>query len=664
MPRGDADIEGMSLPPGFLEELRTRVSLSQVAGRKVTWDRRKSNTSKGDMWAPCPFHQEKTASFHVDDGKGFYYCFGCHAKGDVITFLRESENLGFMEAVEALAREAGMEMPARDPQAQRKADRNARLAEVMERAVRFYQRQLGTGAAAEARDYLAGRALDAAARERFEIGFAPESRTALWEHLTGAGVPAQDVIDAGLAARPDGGGTPYDRFRGRIIFPIRDGRGRCIALGGRALRDGKFAKYLNSPDTALFDKGRALYNLAPARSAAGRGQPLIVAEGYMDVIALVEAGFEATVAPLGTAVTADQLRLMWRISPEPVIALDGDEAGLRAAIRIIDIALPLLDSGQGLRFAVMPQGQDPDDVLRAAGPAQMRRLINAAQPMVRLLWQRETEGKVFDSPERRAALDKALRAALRLIPDETLRTHYAAEIRELRQELFGRRRTRPDKRGGAPRRGGAGAGRGWGNAGVSAPLPSTRSTLLASAASPAIGEQLREAVALAICVVHPGLAAEFDGALETIEMSTENHEQLRAAVLRHAEETDAAALREKIASDAGPALEKLFALRHVVDAPPVRDVSDRDRARMCLAEELARLTARRGVDREIVEALQDLDALADEGLTWRIGQATAAQHRAETPRLSDASDLGEDRDALSEHLQSLIDGEVWIKKRR
>ena len=223
----------MSLPPGFLDELRTRVSLTHVVGRKVTWDNRKSNLGKGDMWAPCPFHQERTASFHADDRKGFYYCFGCHAKGDALKFVMETENLGFMEAVEMLAREAGMTMPAPDPQARQKADRHALLAEVLEAAARFFQVQLAAGAGRAARDYLLHRGLTDGAQDRFGIGFAPAARTALWDQLTAKGIAPALIVDSGMAIAPDDGGPPFDRFRDRIMFPIRDVKGRCIAFGGR-----------------------------------------------------------------------------------------------------------------------------------------------------------------------------------------------------------------------------------------------------------------------------------------------------------------------------------------------------------------------------------------------------------------------------------------------
>ena len=392
----------MTLPPGFLDELRNRVSIAQVAGRKVVWDTRKSNQAKGDFWAPCPFHQEKTASFHVDDRKGYYYCFGCQAKGNVIGFVKESENVSFMEAVEILAREAGMQMPARDPQAQQKADRHTKLAEVMNTAVRFFRLQLSSSAGAGARAYLEGRRLTPETLDQFQIGFAPDGWQNLWDHLTHKGVAEDMILATGLAKPSATGKRPYDTFRNRIMFPIQDARGRTIAFGGRAMDPGDAAKYLNSPETELFDKGRTLYNLAPARAAAGKGQPLIVAEGYMDVIALSQAGFHAALAPLGTAVTEHQLQMLWRITGEPIIALDGDKAGINAAYRVVDLALPLLAAGRALRFALMPEGKDPDDVLREGGPTAMQRLLGSTVSPVDLLWQREVEGKVFDSPERQS----------------------------------------------------------------------------------------------------------------------------------------------------------------------------------------------------------------------------------------------------------------------
>ncbi len=637
----------MSLPPGFLDELRTRVSLSSVVGRKVTWDARKSNMGKGDMWAPCPFHQEKSASFHVDDRKGFYYCFGCHAKGDAVTFVKETENLGFIEAVEVLAREAGMAMPARDPQAAVKADRRTLLGQVMEEAVKHYRLQLQTSAGAAAREYLAKRKLSVEAQGRWDIGFAPDTRQGLFAALTQKGIAADLLVEAGVCAKPDDGGAPYDRFRGRIIFPIRDGRGRAISLGGRAMVADARAKYLNGPETELFDKGRNLYNHAPAREAAGKGQPLVVSEGYMDVIALVEAGFGATVAPLGTAVTAEQLALMWRIHDEPIIALDGDTAGVRAALRVIDLALPLLVAGKGLRFAVLPTGMDPDDLIRAQGAPAMKAVLEAAQPMVRLLWNRETEGRVFDSPERKAALDKTLRAALARIADPSIRAHYGEEMKRLRFDLFGSKPRAAFVIGGK---------KGWKDA-PQPPVAATVGSLLAS--GQAVEEGLREAVILATLIVHPGLIRGFESALERLDLSGV-HDRLRAVLLRH----EAAELRGYLAETMPREVDALFAQPHVLNAPPVRDRVDSEKARMCLAEDLAKLAALRGARGELEDAVEDIGGLADEGLTWRLAQATKAVERADRPHREDAADLGEDRSALSKHLQNLIDGEVWVKKNR
>lgn len=643
----------MSLPPGFLDELRTRISLSQVVGRKVTWDLRKSNQGKGDMWAPCPFHQEKSASFHVDDRKGFYYCFGCHAKGDALTFVKETENVSFIEAVEILAREAGMPMPARDPQAAQKADRRTQLAEVMEEAVKWFRLQLRTAAAAPARDYLDRRRMSPQAQDRWEIGFAPDQRQGLFHALTQKGIAPDLIVDSGLCAKPDDGGPPYDRFRGRIIFPIRDARGRAISLGGRAMDPNARAKYLNGPETELFDKGRNLYNIGPAREAAGKGQPLIVAEGYMDVIALSEAGFKAVVAPLGTAVTEDQLRLLWRIHPEPVISLDGDKAGFNAALRVIDLALPMLEAGQGLRFALLPQGLDPDDLIKAQGAPAMQKVLDDAQPMVNLLWRRETDGKVFDSPERKAALDKTLRAALMRIKDPSIRGHYGEEVKRLRQGLFTPARPetfRPGKRPGRfppP---------------PTAPLPSTKTSALATSGPTPVEEQVLEAVVLATLATHPSLITRFESDLEMLDLTLEGHDRIRRALL-HAAHAEPAARAEKIAGAAGDLLETLFARSHVRSAPPVQNREDDELAVMCIAEGLAKLDARRGARREVEEAIHDLTGLVDEGLTWRLSKAAEAVNSAGRGHLEGASEMGEDRAALSAHLQSLIDSQIWVKKR-
>lgn len=612
----------MSLPPGFLDELRTRMSLTQVVGRKVIWDQRKSNQGKGDMWAPCPFHQEKSASFHVDDRKGFYYCFGCHAKGDAISFVRETENVGFMEAVEILAREAGMPMPARDPQAQQKADKRSQLVEVMELAVQFFRLQLNTGAAVEARGYLERRGLDGAALERWEIGYAPDQWQGLWDHLKGKNVEDQLILDAGLAKPSAKGGKPYDTFRGRIIYPIRDARGRAIAFGGRAMDPNDNAKYLNSPETELFDKGRSLYNQGPARTAAGKGQPLIVAEGYMDVIALASSGFEAAVAPLGTAITENQLQMLWRIAPEPIIALDGDTAGLRAAMRLIDLALPLVEAGQSLRFAIMPAGKDPDDLLREQGRAALQKRLDEAMPMVRLLWQRETEGRVFDSPERKAALDKALRDKIMTIKDASIRSHYGQEIKDLRWQLF-----RPQNSPKKPQRSGMSGKWTPPKAGAS---PTAKSSVLAAAEEVNFTDHLREAVVLAALSTCPELIEPHESGIEQMRCDDPVHAEIRVLLLRHMN-LDATALKGKISDAMGPdALEILLTQRHVALEPCIRQRGNVEMAKMTVSDYLAKLQSARGLRVEIEEAAEDnMTSVADEGLTWRLLEAKRAADSAQ-----------------------------------
>ncbi|WBU60882.1 DNA primase [Paracoccus albus] len=624
----------MSISPSFLDELRNRVPVSRIVGKKVTWDLRRSNQAKGDWWAPCPFHGEKTASFHVDDQKGFYYCFGCHAKGDALTFLRESDGLDFIEAVKVLAAEAGLPMPERDPAEAKKADRRSVLADAMEAATRHFRMQLGTGQGGAAREYLSGRGLDQAGIDRFELGFAADTRQGLLSALKEKGIP-QDVMDeAGLIIVPDDGGTPYDRFRGRIIFPIRDARGRAIAFGGRAMDPNARAKYLNSPETALFDKGRNLYNVAAARSAVSRGAPLIVAEGYMDVIALSLAGFEGAVAPLGTAITEDQLRLMWRISPEPVIMLDGDAAGQRAALRLIDLALPMTGPGQALRFVTLPTGQDPDDLIRAHGAGALQKLLDGARPLVDLLWEREVEGREFDSPERRAALDASLRKSIALIPDEATRNHYTAALKERRFELFGGRRgagrLTPGPRDWRGRRG--------------QPEPARAQTRATPLGQQDAGDATLESMVLALCAAYPGLASRVESRLELLAPVDEGRAALCHDLLAG---TDSAAGRA--------ALARIMEDAYVRASPLIRQPQDAEKAAVVLGNILDKIEARRAAMAELSRAEAEIQGMVDEGLTWRMSESARARHLAEKPAIEDSTDLNEDRGALSARLASYFD---------
>ncbi|MFN4310363.1 MAG: DNA primase [Ferrovibrio sp.] len=421
----------MAFPDSFLEELRNRLPLSGVVGRSVRLIKRGR-----EFTGLCPFHNEKSPSFTVNDDKGFFHCFGCGAHGDVIGFVMRNSGLAFPEAVEQLAQEAGLAVPQVRPEDRQKADQVATLGKAMEEAAKWFQAQFQAGVGAEARAYIQKRGLKPETIERFRIGYAPQSRTALKEALLARGLPEPLLIEAGLLIKPDDGGPSYDRFRHRVMFPIGDRRGRVIAFGGRALDADAPAKYLNSPETLLFHKGRNLYNHALAREAARESGTVVVVEGYMDVIALAQAGIEHAVAPLGTALTEEQIALLWRLCAEPILCFDGDNAGIRAAMRAADRALPLLEPGHSFRFAILPAGQDPDDLVRSQGRQAMEEVLAAALPMADILWRKETEGRPLDTPERRAALEAALFGLANQIRNPAVQNHYRDHFRSRLRTLF------------------------------------------------------------------------------------------------------------------------------------------------------------------------------------------------------------------------------------
>lgn len=410
--------------PDFLDELKARLRPSDVIGRYVKL-RRQGNEYAG----LSPFTKEKTPSFFVNDQKGFYHCFSSGKHGDIISFLTETQQLSFYEAVERLSEDAGMALPAESPDEAAKAQRAQGLAEACGDAAKFYSASLRRNMGRGALDYLYGREVSDAQIEAFNIGFAPSDRTALKDYLINKGYTENTLIEAGLIIKPDDDSATFDRFRNRIMFPILGMRDRVIAFGGRALDPNARAKYLNSPETPLFHKGSVLYNLNAARQAAATDkEPLIVCEGYMDVVALWGVGIKRAVAPLGTALTENQISLLWRSSNEPVMCFDGDRAGQGAAYRSIDRALPLLTPGKSLSFAFLPQGQDPDDLVREKGAGAFEEILQAAQPLVNVLWSRETEAQSLDTPERRAALRAHLRELVKRIADKDVRSAYGAEL--------------------------------------------------------------------------------------------------------------------------------------------------------------------------------------------------------------------------------------------
>lgn len=422
----------MRFTPQFLDDLRARLPVSEVVSKRVKLKK------AGREWKGLsPFQQEKSPSFFVNDEKGFYHDFSSGKHGDIINFVMETDGASFVEAVERLAQMAGVALPAATPDAARHEQRRKTLYDVMDLAAKFFADTLVGREGARARGYLADRGITPAVQLQFRMGFASEDRFALKEYLGAAGVPVPDMIEAGLLIGGEDIPVPYDRFRDRVMFPISDVRGRIIAFGGRALKKDAPAKYLNSPETPLFHKGDNLYNLPMARKAAHDGAPLVVVEGYVDVIAMVGVGFPGAVAPLGTALTENQLQLLWKMADEPILCFDGDKAGQKAAWRAAELALPHLKPGKSLRFALLPEGQDPDDLARSGGRAAIEDVMAAAGTLSDLIWAREIAGGTFATPERRAALEARINELSNGIRDDVVKKYYRQDMTERLQRAFG-----------------------------------------------------------------------------------------------------------------------------------------------------------------------------------------------------------------------------------
>ena len=446
----------MRYPPALIDEIRQRLPVSQVVARRV-----KLKRQGREYVGLSPFKHEKTPSFTVNDQKGFYHCFSTGEHGDIFTFLMKTEGLSFIEAVERLAKDAGVALPKPTPQMVEREAEFDRLRRITEASCAFFEAQLRASSGKAARDYLAQRGVGDDEIATFRLGYAPESRTALKQHLASLGFAAEDAVTAGMLIGGEGIAVPYDRFRNRLMFPIADLSGAVIAFGGRALGQEQQPKYLNSPETPLFHKGSVLFNAARARKNAHERGTVIVAEGYMDVIALARAGFTNAVAPLGTALSEEQLRLLWRMAEEPVMCFDGDAAGRRAAYRTLGVALPHLLPAQSLRFAFLPDGLDPDDLVRSAGAEAMGRVIAAAEPLIDVLWRMETEAAQLTTPEMRAAFEARMLALASEIRHPLVRGHYVRELKSKLWQLW-RQSSGPRPANGSAHapRGGAGAA-GW-----------------------------------------------------------------------------------------------------------------------------------------------------------------------------------------------------------
>lgn len=492
----------MAYPPQFLDELRARVSVSEQVGHKVRLVRRGREHS-----GLCPFHNEKTPSFTVNDEKGFYHCFGCGAHGDVISFAMESEGLSFPEAIEKLAGLAGLEVPRATPEERAREARRATLYDVVEHACAWFEAQLRSADGREGLAYLKSRGYSDEIIARYRLGYAPDGRGRLTAALKGHGIEPAQLVEAGLIKLPEGGGEPRDYFFNRVIFPIGDRRGRIIAFGGRILGDGQ-PKYLNSPDTPLFHKGRVLYGWATAREAARDAGSVIVTEGYTDVIALACAGFKHAVAPLGTALTEDQLVELWRMADEPILCFDGDNAGQRAAFRAAQRALPLLKPGKSVRFVTLPTGADPDSLITDQGATAMAALLQRAMPLVDVIWDLELGQGRADTPERRAALESRLNKRVAEIAERGVQFQYQQEFRTRLRALFAP--ARQSRNASNPRS----SGRNLSNSETKgANMSQMRPIGLQARGDLSALHRQQECILLALLLNHPGL---IDGVIEAL----------------------------------------------------------------------------------------------------------------------------------------------------
>ena len=534
----------MRFGENFMDEIKTRVRVSDVVGRHVKLKR------QGREFAGLsPFTNEKTPSFFVNDEKGFYHCFSSGKHGDAISFFMEVEGLSFPEAVERLAEMAGVEMPKADPQAEQRAARNKKTISWMEQAQIFFERSLYRDVGSSARDYLKGRGLTKTAAANFGMGYAPNHFSALKDELMQQGASAKMLIEAGLIIEPeDKGREPWDRFRDRIMFPIHDSRGRLVAFGGRAMDKEAKAKYLNSPETPIFQKGQLLYNYHRARKAISNPQNgargMIVAEGYMDVIALSRAGFEHAVAPMGTALTEDQLALLWRSGPEPILCFDGDKAGLRAAFRSVERALPLIRPGQTLRFAMLPDGQDPDDLIKAKGRGAMEEVLNRAIPLVDMVWEREVQAEPLNSPEAKAGLKSRLFAALKEIQHDDVRAQYQTVLLDRFDAEFGRQKKQY-------------GGNNWNKSPNRKASPALKATMQSGAI-----EAAREKRLIGAILEWPELLERVDETLFELQFSSPKAAQMQRALLSYWRVTkvvEKSALNTHIASEGLETLHREFA---------------------------------------------------------------------------------------------------------
>ncbi len=654
----------MNITKSFLENLRSRISLSDLIGEKVSWDEKKSRVGQGDFWAPCPFHDEKTASFHVDANKGFYYCFGCHVKGDCFTFLREYDNLSFPEAVTVLAQRAGIQLPVGN-KFQKESEKNKEpLYEINHVASQFFVDQLNKSDANGCQRYIKERGINKLSVTEFGIGFAPKSSNKLFSFLKSKGFETTAIIESGLCMISENDKEPFDRFRNRLMFPIKDERNKIIAFGGRALDVNAKAKYLNSPETSIFSKGQIIYNYSNARTNIKKGSALLVVEGYMDVIALFQAGFPNAVAPMGTAMTLAQLRLLWRLNREPIILLDGDKAGRNATASVLSLALPFIEANQSLRFGILPAGQDPDDILKSEGVESLRTIIDGALPLIDMLWNNLTENQIYDSPERKASLDLKLNEQMKKIKNSHLRHYFLTAVKEKKQQFFYKfnSKTQDQSAYGSNRETQSQFSINSG------PLIATRRSRLSQKWNNIdIEVQFNEGVILLGALNHPTVAYELENELSKVNFKYSALKKIRDAILEEipiSEITSTEEFQHRINGITKfNSLQTLYKIPHLELHPYLLKTAGDTNAKIAIIDAIRNHNSINQLNKEIEIAKNEITHGATEDLTSRIKNANRTLRESRKGSESPVLNTDEMMKESSERLNLMVKDKIWLKKK-
>ncbi len=553
----------MSLPEAFKDELRARIPLSDIIGKRM-----KLTRAGREYKGCCPFHKEKTPSFTVNDVKGFYHCFGCGAHGDSIGFLMNHDNMSFMDAVEQLASMAGMQVPKSTPEDERKYKQQASLYDLMEAAAKYYEQQLHDVKNKKILQYLKERGLSLETIRSFRLGFSTPEEQGLKQILLKAGFKTDAIIEAGLFKKSTKNQNDiYPFFRARVMFPVLDIQGRVVAFGGRVLperyggpADKSAPKYINSPETAIFHKGRMLYGLSRARKAIGDGEPVVVVEGYMDVIALAQAGFKAAVAPLGTALTEPQIQELWKVMPPdkraPILCFDGDVAGQRAAGRALERIFPILKPDHSAKFAFLPAEHDPDSLIKDEGVPAMERVLKNAIGLFDMMWKEEEKDRNMSQPEAKAGFRAGLEKRARQIADMTVQQFFIHEINQKVNEVFLSRSSAKGQTSGKPFFKGKPV-----QPGVHSPYRPN-----SVRAEPVKSKKLRQSdrvrILLALMIHYPELYEEFGEDFGTIEIANTEYDHIRQELINLLGEQnslDYQAVKQHLnESGHGKALETIF----------------------------------------------------------------------------------------------------------